>query len=343
MTTPNISPWLQPFKFVRNGKYPDADMRNLMAGLGNHVSMFRMKEIASFGQTTSVIASPASVDERPRWRTRYEPSPYAVCVLVKAWLAQSALEDAGADPYALVTLDNGTDTGTCELHYGAAAVEDANPDHDAVLFGAVFESPGVYLAPNPATQYKVTVSDFQSRIIACSIFEGSINQVAPFSEGFAVSTPILDEHIRQLITGARNMWKQQGAPLFTWSVDDQSAPRTRTSATEINIIDNSSTGIAADKPGFTVDLRNRARVSTGTVGVRFRVWAKTASGSAGVVKLYDSDGVVAATVDTISTTEQWYETTAELPATRAKYDIHYAGDGTNQVSVYAVNCVQYTA
>lgn len=337
MTAQYLKPWLQPFKYIRNGKYPDAFMQSEMSELGNHLALFRLQEIASIGMTTTVIASPAAASERIRWRTRYKPSPYATCIIVRAWMAQSTLEDTTTAPYAIVDFDNGTDSGQATLSYGAAATANANPDHCAVVQAYVLDA-GSLLAPDSTSEYAVRISDYQSRIVACTIFEGSINATAPFSEGFAATTPIFDVHQRQLITGARAMWKLQAANLFTWSVDDAASPRTRSSATPVNVIDNSSTAAATDKPGFTIDLRNRARTSTGTVPVKFWAYGTVGAGSGGSVILKDSTDT---TVATISSITGWASTTANLPATRAKYDVLIAGDGTNTFSLGAVHLTQY--
>lgn len=340
-----VKPWLEPAKFARNGKYPDALYQASMSELGNHIAMYRLKEIASFGMTTSVISGGTPDADKPRWRTKYEPSPYATCLIFKGWLAQAALENPASDPYAFVTFDNGTHTGTCELHYGAAAAANANPDHMAVMWGFVTNdaAPTTLLAPTSGTSYSVTVSDRQSRIAACTIFEGSLNATAPFTEGYAVTSRILSTDRSVLIPGARNMWKQQGAPLFTWTVDNQASPRTRISATSINAIDDTNTSVATSTPGYTLDLRYRDRSSASYVPVRFWVYGSSA-GTGGTVLLKASNGSNVASITGI-TTAGWYSSTlaASFPATLAKYDLHYAGDGTNTFSFYAAALVQYAA
>jgi hypothetical protein len=50
--------------------------------------------------------------------------------------------------------------------------------------------------------------------------------------------------------------------------------------------------------------------------------------------------IAVATISGIKT-EGWYSTTANLPATLAKYDLHYEGDGTNTFSFYACSCYSY--
>lgn len=339
-----VKPYIEPFKYVRNGKYPAAEFQGELADRAAHLALYRLKEIASFGMTTAVLGSPGFDGERVRWRTRYEPSPYAAAIVVRAWLAQATLENTSSDPYAVVDLDGGAEGGTAELHYGAAPVEDANPDHMGALTTFVLESAGVIYVPDPTLVYDVRVSDYQSRIAACTIYEASLATPSPFSEGYAATVPILDIHRQELVEYARTAWKEQAAPLFTWTVDDGLTPRSRSTASDMNLIDNANTSVSGASLGFTIDLRNRSRISTGTVPVRFRAYCSVAAGSGGTVKLKDSGGTTVATISNAGATGAgWYQTTAELPATLAKYDITYQGDGTNALSVYATNLVQFSA
>ena len=308
-----------------------------MCELANHIARYRMKEIASFGMTTNVIASPVSSTTRPRWRTRYRASPHVTAVYAYGWLAQSTLEAVSVDPYGLVTFTGG---GTAELHYGAATVENANPDHCAVVHGFAL-SAGSFWSPTADTVYSVTVSDEQSRLVALTIYEVGVNLVEPFDTGFAAGTPILDTDRSDLVLGARLLWKRQAAPLFTWTVDDQASPRTRTSATPINIIDNASTAVSTATVGYTLDLRRRSTIRRTTVPCVLEAYISTDSG-AGDVKLKDDTGAVVAEVSN-SGAAQWVTVTANLPATRAKYDLHYNGNGGNVASVMAVSLRQYSS
>ncbi|MBK7823428.1 MAG: hypothetical protein IPJ61_20795 [Tessaracoccus sp.] len=57
--------------------------------------------------------------------------------------------------------------------------------------------------------------------------------------------------------------------------------------------------------------------------------------------LVDSGGSVVATATVNSATPGWFTGTCALPASLAKYDLQFAGDGTNQISVYAVSFIEY--
>lgn len=101
-----------------------------------------------------------------------------------------------------------------------------------------------------------------------------------------------------------------------------------------NFIDDTSTTVSANTPGKTLDMRNRTTLSRSGVPVRFKVFAtNSVAGDTGVVKLVDENGadvlVVAVTgggSTNLDTHGAWYATDGLLPATLAKYDVHYGGN-----------------
>lgn len=103
-----------------------------------------------------------------------------------------------------------------------------------------------------------------------------------------------------------------------------------------NWIDDTSTTVNANTPGRTIDLRYRTTLSRQASGVpvRFKVFAtNTAAGDTGAVLLLDSTGATMLAVSitgggssNLDTHGAWYVTDGYLPATLAKYDIHYGGN-----------------
>jgi hypothetical protein len=347
--------WLQPALYIRNGRYPDAFMQTEMSELGNHLALYRVKELCSFGMTfPGVLASPG-LDDRIRWRSRYHPSPYAYGVAVYGYLALTELEtdELGnilGDPYALIevtdddpgTLSLGeTSGGFAELHYGTATAEDSSPDACSAMFTALRdnEDPTTDFVPLQGRSYNVTITDVQSRLVAASVFETDRNRPAPYTSGFAVKGPIKTNDRGGVLGGSRKMFKRQAAKLFDWSVDDQASPRSISTGVSTNIIDGTSTTVSGATPGFTIDLRNRARSSTGTVTCRFSVHA--ACTDSGEVDLKDSTGTIVATALVASTTPAWIEVDVELPETRAKYDFQAFSPIDEPLTVYAVRLSQH--
>lgn len=341
MTTQYAKPPLEPFQWAKNGQYPDSFLQNELADLGNKIALYRGKEIFRYYSHSLATGGP-NTDERVRWRFAFRASPYCNAIGAVAWMAQTDPESDTFGVYSRLRIQDSTPTtlGDAEFHYGYAATASANLDVLSPVFQLLTNS-GSIADPVAGTEYFGTVSDFQGRIVAISVFEMSINNTAPFTEGYAQGTPILDTDRQTLTAGARLLWKQGAAHLMNWTVDIAGTPRTRSSGTFVNAIDNSSTAISAASPGFTLDLRNRSTVRRGTVPVTFRVYGSAAAGTGGRVHLMDSSSTSVAFIDNI-TTAGWYSATANLPATLAKYDLMYAGDGTNVFSFMHASLYQYT-
>jgi hypothetical protein len=108
-----------------------------------------------------------------------------------------------------------------------------------------------------------------------------------------------------------------------------------------NLIDNSSTTVATSTPGAQLDMRYRTTLSRASLGVpvRFRVKASsTVANDTGTVKIVDANGADVLVVPITGTTSRWYVQDGHLPATDAKYDVHYGGNtlGTLAVSAFSL-------
>lgn len=339
---------LEQHQFARNGKLPDAYLAAELADHINHASRYRLKEVArfsadimSFGDTAGNFSG-----ERTRWRFAFHSSPYSSVLLARGWLAPCSTTNA-TGPYVRVRIQDGTPTtvGDVQLAYGASSSDGGEPHTFLALTDYMMSSPGEIATLPANTALYGTVSDFDSaRCVGISIYEGSLLTAlpGPCDEGLAIGRPIFDKDRQDAITAARAMWKQGAAKLFTWSVNRDAVARTRSSSTAINVIDNSSTSVSAATPGFTLDLRYKSTVRRGTVPVTIKAYGSIPAG-AGAAVLVDSGGVPVATVTINSATPGWFSTTCNLPATLAKYDLHYKGDGTNTVTLQAVSAYQYEA
>ena len=108
-----------------------------------------------------------------------------------------------------------------------------------------------------------------------------------------------------------------------------------------NLIDNSSTTVSASTPGYTVDLRYHTTLRLASVGVpvRLKVSANsTSSSDTGAVLLLDSTGSVMLTcLINGPSGDNWYWTNGYLPATLAKYDLHFQQPATGTLTVYSAD------
>lgn len=94
----------------------------------------------------------------------------------------------------------------------------------------------------------------------------------------------------------------------------------------INLIDQVSTNNTTSSPGKTLVLDNWATLSRGVVPVQFWVYADEATiGDTGQVILLDDSDASVITVN-IDDGPGWYMETGELPATTAKYDVHFGNN-----------------
>ncbi len=342
---------IEPSQFARNGQYPDGFMQAELSDVANRCALFRLKQLACFGSYSQNVPSNGGDDERVRWRFRFVSSPYAAAIIFKASLAQGIPESSSSRPRVRLRVANnaGTTQGDAELNFGASGANESNPEDLANIWTFVVSSGTTIWAPTANTAYQGTISDLDcGRVIGATVYEVSLNTDAPFNAGHGLGTPILDLHRQELVAGTgasangglRQMWKTQAAPLFQWTVQTAATARTRSSATAINVIDNAATAAAADKPGYTLDLRNKSTIRRTTVPVTFYAYGADAVGTGGVVQIRDSTDTVVASI-TAMTTAGWYTTTADLPATLAKYDLFYKGDGTNTFTLSHICAYQY--
>lgn len=352
-------PAIQPAQWARNGLYPDALMAVALANGYNHAAAFRLKEVARLScplasiPGAGVLAAAGSVD---RWRCAWHSHPYAQAMFVQMVMAPTPLDpDGGPSTPPTVRFRASTASltiGDAEMAMGptAATVADT-PAYFAA--GRMILASGGALAviPPDADMFGLVTQVDGGRIVSLSAWEFTIDHDADTSGGgpatflepsYAAGSPILDIQRQIMTESARSLWKAGAAHGWNWSADLQSAPRTRTSATAANLLDTSVTTVSAASPGPTLDLSFRSTVRRTTVPMVMKVRAKQSSGS-GTVLLKSSAGTTLLTITVNSSTEQWWSGTVNLPASSAKYDVQFASNGTNTLSVYAVSLYQYEA
>lgn len=344
---------LEQHQYARNGKLPNAFMQAELADHINHAARFRLKEVARFSSGLVSGIPPGNSVTHTRWRFAFRPSPYMTTMHARAWMAPTESTTADAPHVRVVFNTDATATGEQAeiiLSYGASPFDADTPSQLVSMSNIAQDSPGVdtdFSTGSPAYRDDVLYCDVQewygARCVGISIYEGELLTLTdPCAEGVSIGRPIFDKDRQDAVTATRALWKQGAAHLFNWSVSLDSNVLTRTSATSINVVDNTSTAISAATPGYTLDLRNKSTLRRGTVPCVFTAYGSIPSGS-GTVLLKDSGGSTVATVTINDSFPQWFTTTVDLPATLSKYDVHYAGNGTQTVSVYAASLFQVEA
>lgn len=113
-----------------------------------------------------------------------------------------------------------------------------------------------------------------------------------------------------------------------------------------NVVDDSSETVSAATPGWTVDLRNHTthRLRSQGVPVRFKVCVNSTVGNdTGAIKLVDEAGATVLTClvnNPAATTSQigdWYWADGYVPATLAKYDVHYGGNTLGTLTPFSAS------
>lgn len=343
---------LQRSQWVRNAKYPDASLYSFLSGDLNRVIRYQTKEVFHAMSPLGSIKTPSSgtPTTQQRWRGAFHASPFSRYLVARVIMAMSAASTSSSSRHSTLTLSSSTTyastLATAEFHYGSTAGSILDtPNEFGILAGIPVDSSGVaydlFLGGVADSDLYLLWEDFGARLISATVYELSVAATTEngyLKDSFTAFQPIFDTHRQGIVNNATSQCKGGGPQLICFTVErDSDGAISSTSATAKNVVDNSTTAVSAASPGYTLDLTNRARVGTGTVPCVFKAFAKKSAGTAGTVVLKNSAGSVLATVSVTSTTAQWFSTTVNLPATSAKYDIQYAGDGTNTNTVYAAS------
>jgi hypothetical protein len=226
-------------------------------------------------------------------------------------------------------------TSTVDFHAGVSnvAATDA-PDEFTVSTQYVDVDPNAYYSG------AVTFND-NVRVISLLVFEDSVWTADDANDYFSsyepsAGSPIYDARVGRQLEGVGALLRKNGGLRWDWMLFDGTA-RTRTSATQLCLIDNASaTPPTAATPGVVFNTQYRNTIGATTVPITMAVYGSIGAGS-GTVKLRDTAGNDAASV-TINGAAGWYTATGALTVgATATYSLYFAGDGVNQVTVNAVS------
>lgn len=327
---------IHPHHYADNGLVPTVRFYQQIADGANVVALARGKcAWRSPGRVRTILAA-GGAGQRNRWRGHIHTPPLCAQLGVYMITARSATSGGLTDPYTKFSCSGGV-LGF-EHHYGNTL---ATPSDVPSEWGHMFR----YVDCAADTDYEIAFSDVDNgRLVSACVW--TVGDVVDVANGYlerniAVGQPIFDADSSAAMQLTTAQFNRAGATCWSWSADTDASARTRTSTTDINLIDNSSTAVSGSTPGVELDLRYMNSSSATTVAFRLLANAKVAGGAGGHVYLKDSAGTVLATITVTSTTAGWTSTTVNLPASVAKYDLHFDGDGANLITVYAVSLYQY--
>jgi hypothetical protein len=360
--TQNAVPPIQIRRFARNGSIPSSALENLKNESLNQATVHRTKtyfEHIGFLGTGTVGVSADSTNVK--WRSAFRTGPFChamYCSIVMAPpLPGATNEYAQLDIYS-----NATETtlvSSTKFNYGSNSSTTASWSWNQI------REMNQMIALSPNTDYYAKISSanggsFAGRLVSACAFE--LASLTEHNDGYlpqnlAAHQPILDAYRQAQVSVLKQSWEGYGSKIFTWSVDPGANSRTgygtgpgfdwlnTSSATGTNILDagqfdTKSTGVSVNTPGFYPDMswKNRKRQTTGVPCVFKAFGKREPGGSGGHVELKDSTGAVLATLTPFTDTPQWISTTVNIPASAAKYDVHFR---TASGTLYLWACVLY--
>lgn len=157
------------------------------------------------------------------------------------------------------------------------------------------------------------------------------------TNGMVKGKPITSDQVFALINAADKLYKN-GKTLGEWTADYPGDERTRSSGTAANIIDASTTATTTT-PGWVISIQHSATLDTTSVPVTFWCYAGTAG--TGSVQFFDSSNSQVKSLSIGSA--GWYAGTGTLSTSTSKIDVYIAGDGSNNLTLYACGIIQRNA
>jgi hypothetical protein len=319
-----------------NGHAPAAQFYQRIVESINHQTAYGDREVFSRSWWLRSVTGVSGTQSTARFRFRSKHGANRLTFVVLMGLAGTS----GVNPRCEidVTVSGGATTTLTAIHYGVTAVAATDApsewfwtDRQATIAGA--------------TTYEVLIKSIDyGRVLSILAYEESdltVSEATDYHSALAAASgvPIYDAIRERLLPGLSNMYRHNAGTLIHWAREDGTA-RTRTSATLINLIDNTTTGSAVTTaPGFYVNATYRNTTSRTTVPFELAVYASIGAGS-GTVRLTDTSGTDLITV-TINGAAGWYTATGSLPNTDAFYALRFNGDGANAVSVYSASLIEY--
>ncbi len=339
---------VQVGRHVRNGFRPVSEFQDVIAELAGHGASVRTKVVArhhgslATGDNGSAIPNSATLGvDRTRARFAWHAGPYAQYLFVRFTLAPQN-NGSATSPYVRLRVRDADNliVGDAFGRGGAATGATDKPDELVVRATTlvVSDTDTTIVELTPDTDYfaEITEHDY-GRLQSFVAYEVSL--IPDTDNGYpsrsaAVGSSVLDADREDPTVMLRRLWRRGGAHLWNWWCDLDSEARNTTSSTYKNLIDDTST-TTTSAPGVRLNLLKRNRLKDdGMIPVVLKVYADDTDGS---VRLVDSTGTTMLECD-IDDGEGWYAVQGELPASDAKYLLHYGT--SDDLTVYATSLYQ---
>jgi hypothetical protein len=327
-------------RYCNNGMLVSAHLEQRIRQGLNTIAKHGGKCLFNVGESARHVPLSSGAAERVRWRHYGHTGMHTAELGVVVVLARQAPDGIGggttADPYCRYRLTRVADASTQDLEFHYGHIPGTPTDVPNELTVATSSLP-----VEAREDYHGTFSDFDGRLVSACVYE--ITEDATTTNNYlihnvSIGQPVFDVRRSEAMTLGTNMWKWSAAHCFNIICS-----RTRTSTTDINLIDDTSTAISAATPGYVLDMRYKTTLSQSEVPVKVAVHGHCAGGGTGHVYLKDSAGNVKVTVNINSATPGWFTGTGTLDDVEGKIDPHYDSDGTNVTTVNAVSCFEYLA
>lgn len=317
----------QALRIARNRLVAPASAAAQLAQQCNQLVRHRGKELFVSPGSIAQIAASAGAGTNTLWRSYIHLGPFTQIVKWRMSMVRPSSGSTGAPAATIEIQDSGgTLVESATRSFGYGTLSDITSAWQT--FAGSF---GLTTPLTPDTDYRLEFKVIDNGRIANAVV---VEDAAPLltsngfiADGVVNGSPILND----VMTSAQNVlyqtYRRGAAVVLDWHGN-----RSRGSATDINVIDNSSTTVSATTPGFTLDMKYKAKLSATSVNCKFFVWGNVDAGTGGNVKIKDSGGSTLATVTGFTTTPGWHSTTLALPATLAKYDLTISTGGA-QVNI----------
>lgn len=352
-TARKATPPIEWRKYCVNGSAPAAQFQNQLHEATNQAMVMRSRQIfAAIADPTDI---PAAVGTTTRYRFAFRTGTYHSKLVVFCTM-QPPLGTLGDRP-SFTRLKIFSDTveavlvSDTDFHYGASPNGIEFTSTRGWSFSKVVVLPVTGLSAD--TDYYARFDTEEGG----SLQTATVIEMQSMTESFDGYLPtnlnqeseVLSIHRERVATIQKNLWKHSGQHLVNWTVYEESFPKTNTTSTSTNVIDGSSTTVSAATPGFTLNLTNKdRRVQPDGIPVVMKVFCETDTESLGVgigrVRLLDSSGSAVMAISGLPFgAPGWVSVTGFLPATEAKYDLHFDNDGGNEVTAWAAFVWEYEA
>jgi hypothetical protein len=330
---------LQPHNYCRNNQLVSAEFTGKVAELLNQVARYRPKELFRAGGDVRTLNNDCL------WRFAGHIGPMANVVVVRALMSLNTPDSIDNGCGVRLTIVNGSGTQLGQVYsfggYQFDGLPSFVPDEFVTVTAALDAS------TFRDTSVRATIEAVgQGKVISVVCYEYSR---PPDSDNgycrqqYGIGDAILDTDRSTMQSLATSLYKRGAAPLFNFSSDrDVEAPK-NTGLGTVNVLDNTTTSFSSDSPGYNIDLRYCNRKTATTVPCRFEAYLATDGGASLTLRLIDYTGNAVTSHTANSATPTWYQTTVNLPATLAKYDLMYTSGGVQGITCYAASLYQYTA